>query len=127
MNELLRKRVDRRLEGLSDEMGYRVLDYVEFLESKYGDKPIESSAFQKIAETVEDAMRAGRIPVAAIKGTMKVVDAAGKVMQGISAAGRAVVAEIERAGTEGPEVKEEVEADATDDEQPDIEQKSGGS
>ena len=35
MNEFLKDRILRRLEPLSDERLYQVLDYIEFLESKY--------------------------------------------------------------------------------------------
>ena len=35
MNDSLRDRIIRHLEPLTDERGYQVLDYIEFLESKY--------------------------------------------------------------------------------------------
>ena len=38
MNEHLRDRILRKLETLSDERGYQVLDYVEFLESRYAER-----------------------------------------------------------------------------------------
>lgn len=114
MNELLKKRIERRLESLSDDMGYRVLDYVEFLESKYGSRAGQVSPLQKIADSMEDAMRVGGVPVAAIKGTMQVVDAAGKVMDGISAAGKTVVSEIQKAA-EGAKVEgSPAQAEGTD-------------
>ena len=92
MNEFLKKRLDRKLESLSDERIYQVLDYVEFLESKYAEHPVESpSAFQKLAETVEDTLRAGRVSASAIKGTMDAMSAAGRMMSGLAAAGKAVV------------------------------------
>ena len=34
MNQFLRDRILRKLDTLSDERAYQVLDYVEFLESK---------------------------------------------------------------------------------------------
>src|SRR5262245_23158541 len=37
LNEHLRERLNRKLEALSDERGYQVLDYIEFLESKYAE------------------------------------------------------------------------------------------
>ena len=49
--------------------GFFVLDYIEFLESKYAARSSgEPSPFQKLAETVEDTMRAGRMSVSAIRG-----------------------------------------------------------
>ena len=38
MNEHLRDRILRKLETLSDERGYQVLDYAEFLESRYAER-----------------------------------------------------------------------------------------
>ncbi len=110
MNEFLKKRIQRKLDVLSDEMGYRVLDYVEFLESKYAERSADGSPIEKIADTVEDALRLGKMPVAAIRGTMQVMDSAGKLVQGISAAGRAVVEEIQKATGEHETPEESKEA-----------------
>ncbi|HTT68467.1 MAG TPA: DUF2281 domain-containing protein [Gemmatimonadales bacterium] len=95
MNEFLRKRIERKLETLSDERVYQVLDYIEFLESKYAARTPESpSALQRLAETVEDTLRAGRVSATAIKSTMDTMAAAGRVVGGIAAAGKAVVDEV---------------------------------
>ena len=86
MNDLLKQRILRRLEALNDERGYQVLDFVEYLESKYAERQSPSNIFAKITETVEDTMRAGKIPIKAISGTMNLMDSAGKLMKGLSAA-----------------------------------------
>ena len=39
-------------------------------------------------------MRAGRVPVTVIRGTMDVVSKAGKIMEGLAAAGKAAVKEV---------------------------------
>lgn len=97
MNEFLRRRIERKLEELPEERVYQVLDYIEFLESKYGARTAPApSPFQKLAETVEDALRAGRISASAIKGTMDVMSTAGRVMSGLAAAGKAVVDQVTR-------------------------------
>ena len=96
MNEHLRDRILRKVEALSDERGYQVLDYVEFLESKYAERPAGAPAFQKVAETLEDTMRAGRVPVNIIKGTMDTVGKAGKFFEGLAAAGKAAVEEARK-------------------------------
>ncbi|MGE0353352.1 MAG: hypothetical protein AB7I33_01215 [Gemmatimonadales bacterium] len=93
MNDLLKQRILRRLEALSDERGYQVLDYIEFLDSKYAERAAPSNIFARITETVEDTMRAGKLPFQAISGTMTLMDSAAKVMKGLSAAGKAVVDE----------------------------------
>ncbi len=96
MNELLRKRIERRLETLPDEQGYQVLDYVEFLESKYATAEREPTVFERISEGVEDTLRAGRIPAAAIRGTMGAVDTASRLMDRLAQAGRAAVDELNK-------------------------------
>src|SRR6185369_13223761 len=68
MNEQLMQRIRRRLETLTDERGYQILDYVEFLESKYAARAAPSNLFAKISEGIEDTMRAARIPIKAISG-----------------------------------------------------------
>ncbi len=94
MNELLLKRIERRLANLADAQGYQVLDYVEFLETKYAVAPRDESVMQRIASGVEDTLRAGRIPVAAIRGTMKAMDSASRLMEQLAQAGRAAVDEL---------------------------------
>ena len=104
MNDLLKQRILRRLEVLNDERGYQVLDFVDYLESKYAERQTPSNIFAKITETVEDTMRAGKIPIKAISGTMNLMDSAGKLMKGLSAAGKAVVDEAVRAAEGSPSV-----------------------
>ena len=93
MNEQLKQRILRRLEALADERGYQILDYVEFLESKYAQRSAPTNLFAKISEGIEDTMRAARIPLRAISGTTGLVDSAGKVMKGVAAAAQSVVDE----------------------------------
>jgi hypothetical protein len=93
MNDLLKQRILRALDTLSDDRAYQVLDYVEFLESKYAERQRPSGIFAKLTETVEDTMRAGKLPVKAISGTMGIMDSAAKVMKGLAAAGQSVVEE----------------------------------
>src|SRR6266852_8593538 len=96
MNDVLRERVLRKLDTLPDDKAYLVLDYVEFLESKYAERPAGAPAFQKAAETLEDTLRAGRVAVTVIRGTMDAVGKAGKFLEGLAAAGRAAVEEARR-------------------------------
>jgi hypothetical protein len=97
MNDLLKQRILRRLESLSDDRGFQIIDYIEFLESKYAERRSPTNFFAKVADTVGDTMRAGKIPIKAISGTMSLMDSAGKLMKGLSAAGKAVVDEAVRA------------------------------
>ena len=116
MNDLLKQRIARALDALSDERGYQILDYIEFLESKYAERARPGGLFAKLTETVEDTMRAGKLPIQAISGTMGLVDGAAKVMKGLAAAGQAVVDEAvkvaEDAGRRPPEVTPPAESDS---------------
>jgi len=99
MNEQLKQRILRRLETLADERGYQILDYVEFLESKYAQRAAPTNLFARISEGIEDTMRAARIPIKAISGTAGLVDSAGKVMKGVAAAAQSVVDEALQAAS----------------------------
>jgi hypothetical protein len=71
MNEHLRDRILRKLETLSDERGYQVLDYVEFLESRYAERTSPTATtFTKFTEAIEDKLRAGKVSASAIADTV---------------------------------------------------------
>ena len=100
MNESLRDRILRRLETLSDERGYQVLDYVEFLESKYAEKTAQSpNVFQRFTEGVEDSLRAGRVSASTIAETMGLLNKAMGVLSGVAAAGKSVASDVMGAAT----------------------------
>ncbi len=100
MNEHLKDRILRRLEALPDDRGYQILDYVEFLESKYAERTTPDNFFTKITEKVEDTMRAGKVPIDAITGTVGFFDGASKVMRGMAAAAQAAVDEASKTAQE---------------------------
>lgn len=96
MDEKLKATISRRLEKLPDDTARQLLDYIEFLESKYNRSTRERSPLERLAENVEGTLRASRIGGAAIKGTAQVLDAASSVMRGVADAGRVVVEELQR-------------------------------
>ena len=102
MNDLLKQRIIRLLDAASDERGYQILDFVEFLDSKYAERSQPDGILSKITATVENTMRAGKLPIQAITGTMGLMDSAAKVMKGLAAAGQAVVEEAVKAVEESP-------------------------
>jgi hypothetical protein len=102
MNDLLKQRISRLLEALDDEKAYQVLDYAEFLNSKYAERSQPRGILAKITETVENTMRAGKLPMQAITGTVGLMDSAAKVMKGLAAAGQAVVDEAVKAAETRP-------------------------
>jgi hypothetical protein len=112
MNDLLKQRITRLLETLDDEKAYQVLDYAEFLTSKYAERAQPSGLLARITETVENTMRAGKLPIQAITGTVGLMDSAAKVMKGLAAAGQAVVDEAVKAAEESSKRELPPEPDA---------------
>ena len=95
MNTFLRDRILRKLESLPDERLYQVLDYVEFLDSKYAERQTpQPGIFTRFAETVEDQLRAGRVSASAISQTMNLMNQAMGVLNGVAAAGKSVASDI---------------------------------
>lgn len=103
MNDNLRDRILRRLETLSDERGYQVLDYVEFLESRFAERHNpQGNAFTRFSEAVEDKLRAGRVSASAIAETMSLLNRAANVLNGVAAAGKSVASDLVQAAQSTP-------------------------
>jgi hypothetical protein len=99
MNESLRDRIVRHLEPLTDERGYQVLDYIEFLESKYAASAASPpSLFHRFTEGIEDTLRAGKVSTSAISEAMGLMNKAVGVLSGVAAAGKSVATDIATAG-----------------------------
>src|SRR4051812_18469505 len=100
MNEHLRERIMRKLDTLSDERGYQILDYVEFLESRYAERQQSGgTAFTRFTEAVEDRLRAGKVSATTIAEAMGLMNRAANVLNGALAAGRSVANDIVTATT----------------------------
>ncbi|MGH7541020.1 MAG: hypothetical protein ACRELC_08480 [Gemmatimonadota bacterium] len=108
MNEILRKQIWRKLESLPEEKVYAVLDYIEFLESEYGDRSAGAPTFQRFAEAFQKQLRRSRVPASAMRETMKVLGAADRVLDAFREAGREFLAELET-GRPEPPLKQEDE------------------
>ena len=96
MNENLNTNIVQKLENMTDEAGRQLLDYIEFLESKFNRSTRERSTLERLAENVEGTLRSNPIGEAAIKGTGGIIDAAGSVARGVAAAGQAVFDELQQ-------------------------------
>jgi len=94
MNDNIRERILRKLDSLSDERGYQVLDYVEFLESRYAERQSTASAFTRFTEAVEDKLRAGRVSASAIAETVGLMNRAANVLSGAMAATQKMATEF---------------------------------
>jgi hypothetical protein len=89
MNEALKKRILRRMEGLPEAQLYQVLDYLEFLESRYNRKvPDEVSPLQKMAESLDDSLRRGRMNPSNLREAFQLISTADKILASVSEAGR---------------------------------------
>jgi hypothetical protein len=95
MNEHLRDRILRKLETMSDERGYQVLDYVEFLESRYAERQSPgANAFTKFTEAIEDKLRAGKVSASAIAETVGFMNRAANVLNNAIETGKTVANDL---------------------------------
>lgn len=95
MHDVLRQRLMRRIESLPDEQVYQVLDFIEFLESKYAETgTVEASGLQKFAEGLEDKLRRKAVSPSTIREAFQLISAADRVLSGVSSAGRQILADL---------------------------------
>ena len=95
MNDILRERLIRKLDTLPEEKIYQILDYIDFLESKYAPKlSTAPNPLKRFAEGVEDTLRAGKMSANMIGGTMSVMNKAVGVLTDVANAGKSVATEI---------------------------------
>ena len=110
----LRERINRRLDTLADDRLYQVLDYVEFLESKYAQRQNPPpNPLQRFAEGVEDKLRAGRVSATTIAETMGLLNRAVGVLNGVAAAGKSVATDLATAAQRMGTAVTDVAAGAT--------------
>ena len=89
MHDVMRKRLMRKLEALPEERLYQVLDYIEFLESRYATAPQpEPGTLQRLGEQLEDGLRALSVGPRAVTGTMRLFGTANRIVDGITEAGK---------------------------------------
>jgi hypothetical protein len=116
MHDVLRQRLQRKIESLPDEQIYQVLDYLEFLESKYAAAAaVEASGLQRFAEGLEDKLRKRAVSPSTIREAFQLISAADRVLSGVSSAGKQILADLGQAlepAEGGPEASSErIEAD----------------
>ena len=102
MNDILRDRLMRKLELMPDDRLNQVLDYIDFLESKYAPRvaPV-SNPIRSFAEGVESTLRAGKVGASAISGTMNIMNKAVGAISEVAAAGKSVATGIMGAASTG--------------------------
>ena len=102
MHDALRQRLMRTIESLPEAQVYQVLDYIEFLETKYSAaEPVEASGLQKFAESLEDKLRKKAVSPNTIREAFQLISAADRVLSGVSTAGKKILSDLGEA-IEGP-------------------------
>lgn len=96
MHDVLRQRLMRQIESLPDEQVYQVLDFIEFLESKYAERHLQAevTGLQRFAETLEDKMRRKAMNPATLREAFQLISAADRVLSSVSTAGRQIITEL---------------------------------
>jgi hypothetical protein len=103
MHDIMKERIWRRLEALPPDQVYQVLDFLEFLETKYArDQGRQPDAIQRFAERLEDNMRFRSVAPKVISGTVGLLGSARRVLQTVSEAGRGMLNEAQSAASRPP-------------------------
>jgi len=91
VNDILRDRLMRKLDLMPDDKLNQVLDYIEFLDSKYAPRNAPApNPLTRFAEGVESTLRAGKVSATAISGTMNIMNRAVGAISEVAAAGKSV-------------------------------------
>lgn len=96
MHDILRERVLRNLETLPEDRLYQVLDYIEFLNSKYargGARP--ATGLRRFGEKLEDHMRMNGVAFGAIRGTMEAMGNADRLVNDVAQIGKSLLRDVE--------------------------------
>lgn len=97
LSPYLRDRLLASIDTMTDERAFQVLDYVEFLDSKYARREPPTGAaglLYKLQETVEDGLRAGKVSASTVAETLGFMQKAVNVVSGVAAAGQSVASDI---------------------------------
>jgi hypothetical protein len=97
LSPYLRDRLATKFESLTDERAFQILDYIEFLESKYSRLEAPTGAaglISKLQETVEDGLRAGKVSASSVAETLGFMQKAVGVLSGVAAAGQSVATDL---------------------------------
>ena len=102
MNDILRDRLMRKLDLMPDDKLNQVLDYIDFLDSKYAPRTaVSPNPIRSFAEGVESTLRAGKVSANAISGTMNIMNKAVGAISEVAAAGKSVATGLMGAATTG--------------------------
>ena len=92
MHDIMRDRIWRKLQVLPENQLYQVLDYIEFLESKYAPgRAAKPDTLQRFAERLEDGMRIRSVAPRVISGTVGLMGTARSILRTVGDAGREIL------------------------------------
>lgn len=117
MHDVLWARVKRKIESLPEAQVYQVLDYIEFLESKYAQADLEKQAtgLQRLAEGLEDRLRKRAFNPSNIREAFQLIAAADRALSGVARAGREILGDfaegVKGGGSDDPTATEQGDAD----------------
>ena len=96
MHDVLRTRILRKLESLPEDQVYQILDYIEFLESKYATRDVsaEAKGLQSFAEKLEDQLRRRTVSPASLREAFQLISAADKVLSNVANMGKELLGEL---------------------------------
>lgn len=95
MHDILRTRIVRKLESLPEDQVYQVLDYIEFLESKYSQATAsDPTALQSFAEKLEDQLRRRTVSPASLREAFQLISAADKVLSNVANMGKEFLGDL---------------------------------
>ncbi len=101
MHDVLRARLLRKIESLPEEQVYQVLDYIEFLESKYAEEaPGETSGLQSFAEKLEDQLRKRTVSPSSLREAFQLIASADKILSNVANVGKELLGDL-NGGPEG--------------------------
>lgn len=95
MHDVLRARLLRKIESLPEEQVYQILDYIEFLESKYApEATAEASGLQSFAEKLEDQLRKRTVSPSSLREAFQLISAADKVLSNVANVGKELLGDL---------------------------------
>jgi hypothetical protein len=95
MHDVLRARLLRKIESLPEEQVYQILDFIEFLESKYAtESSPEASGLQSFAEKLEDQLRKRTVSPSSLREAFQLISAADKVLSNVANVGKELLGDL---------------------------------
>jgi len=96
VHETLRRRILRKLDTLPEAQLYQVLDYIEFLESRYTrQEPADATGLQRWAEKLEDGLRKRTVNPSSLREAFQLLAAADRALSSVQEVGRQIVDELQ--------------------------------